>query len=192
MYRNIEIGGIDYHTELGILIDHRITIKDGNVSVSADLDGRTPGAIFEATFTGRGETRVLVAPEEYTIGDAVMAAGDDVKIAKAAKLAEIAKARYLEEMGGLDVGAFHLATDDRSKALLSGAYNKARANSAFTTKWKDAEGAFHAVDAETVIAAYDAMTDWVETLFAREAELVATVKAATTVGDAQAVIWSPA
>jgi hypothetical protein len=157
--------------------------------VSSDLGGSTPGAEFEATFTGRGETRVLIAPEEYVIGDTIFEEGDDIKIAKAAKLAEIAKARYLEEMSGLDVGTFHLATDDRSKALLSGAYNKARDNSTFTTKWKDAEGAFHAVDAETVVAAYDAMTDWVETLFAREAGWAAIINAATTIAAVEAVSW---
>ncbi|MDR3164991.1 MAG: hypothetical protein LBU13_05385, partial [Synergistaceae bacterium] len=150
MYRDITIGDTNYRANLGILNDHRITIKDGVVSVSADLESRTPEAEFEATFTGRGNISIITAPknaddidaseeraEEYVIGDAVFEPGDDVKIAKAAKLFEIAAARYAEEMNGLDVGIFHLATDDRSKMLLSGAYNNARGNSEFTAKWKD-------------------------------------------------------
>jgi predicted naringenin-chalcone synthase len=86
MYRDITIDNVTYHADLGILIDHRITIKNEEVSVSADLKGRTPDADFEATFTGRGERCVLVAPEEHDIGDAEFEPGDDVKIAKAEKL----------------------------------------------------------------------------------------------------------
>jgi predicted naringenin-chalcone synthase len=89
MYRDIKINGVNYRADLGILVDHRITITDGKVLVSADLDGRTQGALFEATFTGRGDTRVLIAPEEYVIGDATLEEGDDVKIARAAKLPAI-------------------------------------------------------------------------------------------------------
>jgi hypothetical protein len=89
MYRNITIGDTVYRAELQALTDHRITIKDGEVSVSADLDGRTSGAEFEAAFTGRGDTRVLVAPEKYTINDAIMEPGDDLKMAKAPKLAAV-------------------------------------------------------------------------------------------------------
>jgi hypothetical protein len=111
---------------------------------------------------------------------------------KQKKLAEIADARYKEEMGGLDAGAFHLATDDRSKTMLFGAYSKARDDPEFTTQWKDAEGAFHAVDAVTIITACNAMTDWVESLFAREAELSTQIKAAETVEEVQAVEYETA
>jgi hypothetical protein len=108
---------------------------------------------------------------------------------KTAKLAEIAAARYAEEMSGLDAQAFHLATDDRSKALLAGAYMRAKGDAEFTVQWKGADGQFYTADAPAIIAAYEAITDWVETLFAREAELSAEVAAAETIEEVQSVKW---
>jgi hypothetical protein len=62
MYRNIEIDGVNHRANLGMLLDHRITIKGGEIFVSADLNGHTEGAEFEATFTGRGVIHVFAAP----------------------------------------------------------------------------------------------------------------------------------
>jgi hypothetical protein len=188
MYRDIAINGTQYRVNLGILSDHRITIKNGEVSVSPDLDASTPGAEFEATFTGRGETRVLVAPEEYVIGDATMEPGDKLKIAKAKKLAEIAAARYKAEIDGITVSDMGIQTDRESRALITGAALAATIDSTYTCQWKTAAG-FVTLDATTILSVAQAVRQHVQECFDREAELAAAVDAATTVADIEAVVW---
>jgi hypothetical protein len=188
MYRNIEINGVNYRADLDIVVDHRITIKDGEVSVSADLDGRTPGADFEATFTGRGDTQVLVAPEEYVIGDAVMEPGDDLKIAKATKLAEIANERWKTETGGATVSSMTIMTDRESIGMLNGAVTAAMQDSGYTCNWKTSQG-FVTLNAEQIITVATAIREHVQNCFDGEAELTAMVEAAETVEAINAVVW---
>jgi hypothetical protein len=186
MYRNIEIDGVNYQAELGILIDHRITIKNGGISVSADLNERTPGAEFEAAFTGRGETRVLVAPDEYVIGDAMMEPGDDLAMAKATKLAEIAAARWKDETRGVAVGGMTVDTSRESQGLITGAALQATIDDTYTCRWKTAEG-FVTLDAQTVLAVAQAVRAHVQACFDREAKLAAVIGAAETLEEVQAV-----
>jgi hypothetical protein len=189
MYRNITIGDTVYRAELQTLINHRITIKDEEVSVFSDLDGRTPGALFEAAFTGRGDTQVLVAPEEYVIGDAIMEPGDDLKMAQAKKLPEIAAARYEVEVGGITVNDMAIETDRESRSLLIGAAFVASLDTGYTCQWKTANG-FVTLTAEQIIVLAQAVRAHVQACFDQEALLTAAIEAATTIEVVEAIVWS--
>ncbi|MDR1471362.1 MAG: DUF4376 domain-containing protein, partial [Synergistaceae bacterium] len=177
MYRDIVIDGTAHRADLGILPDHRITIKDGDVSVSPDLDGRTPGAEFEAAFTGRGKIDVIAAPEECVIGDAVLEPGDDLKMARAAKLAEIAAARWREEVGGTAVNGMAIDTSRESQALVTGATPQATIDPEYTCRWKTAAG-FVELDAAAILAVAVAVRTHVQACFDKEANLAGLVNEA--------------
>jgi hypothetical protein len=188
MYRNIDLNGVSHSANLGVLLDHRIAIKDGEIEVSADLDGRTPGADFEATFTGRGDTLVLIAPEDYAIGSVVMEPGDDLKLAQDAKLSEIAATRYEVEIGGITINDMKIATDRESRSLLTGAMLTATLDVDYTCQWKTA-GGFVTLDAATILAVAQAVRAHVQACFDKEAELTAMIEAATTIAEVDAVSW---
>jgi hypothetical protein len=62
MHRIIKIGTTSYTANVGALENHRITIKAGEVSVSADLDTTMPEAEFEAVFYGRERINMITTP----------------------------------------------------------------------------------------------------------------------------------
>jgi hypothetical protein len=188
MYRDITINNTQHRADLGILVDHRITIKDGEISVSSDLDGRTPGAEFEASFTGRGQVNIIVEPEGCAIGDATMEAGDRLQLAKAAKLAEIAAARFAEETGGVAVNGMTIATDRESQALITGAALQATIDAGYTCQWKTAAG-FVTLDATAILAVVQAVREHIQGCFDREAERAGEVGATGTVEAVEAITW---
>jgi hypothetical protein len=193
MYRNIEIGGVNYHADLGILVDHRITIMDEEILVSADIDGRTPGASFEATFTGRGKTSVLVAPEEYVIGPATMEPGDDLKIAQAAKLAEISAAyAEFDAIGTAETSAgYPVQVGQAHVTKLDGAIRFAEMTDAETIYITDAGNVTH-----YNVSIADARGILLEQMgaalaaHAKKQTLRAQVEAAETVEEIDAIAWT--
>lgn len=80
--------------------------------------------------------------------------------------------RWEKENGGFDIGGMHIATDDRSKTMITGARIKADNDPNFTTPWKTPDGAFTRIDAAQIIAISNAMLDHVAACFDTE-ELVA-------------------
>jgi hypothetical protein len=76
-----------------------------------------------------------------------------------------------------------LATDDRSKLLLSAAAAKAQSDPDFTTEWKMQDGAWVTLNAQAIIAAYAAMFGWVTQCFAREQAIGEMIDAAADAGD---------
>ena len=109
---------------------------------------------------------------------------------KTDKRAEIAAARYAAEIGGCTVDGVTIATDRGSQALLTAAVVSARLDLEFKTRWKCADGHFVALDAFQLRAIGDAVTAHVEACFAREAELVELIDAATTPEELAAIKWS--
>lgn len=90
-----------------------------------------------------------------------------------------AQKRWEKENGGIDVGGARIATDDRSKVMISGARVASESNPNFSTEWKTAEGAFVTVDAAMVVAISDAMLAHVSNCFALEAQALAQIEAGT-------------
>ncbi len=85
--------------------------------------------------------------------------------------------RWEREVGGIEVNGLTVATDDRSKTMISGARVAAMANPDFKTSWKGAGGEFVPLDAHAVIAISDAVLAHVSNCFATEAQVLADIEA---------------
>ncbi|TCR07363.1 DUF4376 domain-containing protein [Neorhizobium sp. JUb45] len=83
--------------------------------------------------------------------------------------------RWEREVGGIVVGGLDVATDDRSKIMISGARMKADKDPAFTAQWKCPDGSFITLDAATIIHASDAVLDHVNDCFSIEADVLAAI-----------------
>ncbi len=111
---------------------------------------------------------------------------------KAAKLAEIAAARYEQEIGGVEIpmgnSAVTIRTDRESQGMITGAALKAMQDNDYVCHWKTPEG-FVSVTAEQIMAVADAVRNHVQTCFDREAGLVGLVGEATTVSAVEEITW---
>ncbi|WP_273794315.1 DUF4376 domain-containing protein [Brucella intermedia] len=96
-----------------------------------------------------------------------------------------AQKRWEKEVGGLEINGLTVATDDRSKTMISGARVAAQNDANFTTDWKAADGTFVTIDAAAVIAISDAMLMHVSNCFAIEAQVLAAIKAGSITTRAQ-------
>lgn len=85
--------------------------------------------------------------------------------------------RWEKEVGGIVVNGLTVATDDRSKTMISGARVAAMANPDFTTAWKGSGGEFVPLDASAVVAISDAVLAHVSNCFAIEAQVLADIEA---------------
>jgi hypothetical protein len=79
--------------------------------------------------------------------------------------------RYAAEVGGTTVSGMPIVTDDRSKALITGAALRATRSADYTLRWKTADG-FVDLNADQVIAVADAVSDHVQACFDRESALL--------------------
>jgi hypothetical protein len=97
----------------------------------------------------------------------------------AADLMSYAKdARWRKEIGGINIGGVPIATDDRSKLMITGARIKADSDTQWSTEWAGADGATYTVTAPMMIAISNAVSDHVDHCFA----VYATVKTAIDAG----------
>ena len=108
--------------------------------------------------------------------------------AKAAKIAEIAAARFDAETGGIVVGGAEIRTDRESQALITGAALKAMQDDTYSCRWKT-EAGFVELTAPQILAIADAVREHVQGCFDREAELLALVEAATTPEEVESIRW---
>ena len=99
--------------------------------------------------------------------------------ARAALLDHVALRRWEKEVGGIEINGLTVATDDRSKVMISGARVAAQNDPNFTTQWKAAGGTFATINAAAVIAISDAMLARVSNCFAIEAQVLAAIEAGT-------------
>ncbi|KAB2655872.1 DUF4376 domain-containing protein [Brucella tritici] len=93
--------------------------------------------------------------------------------------------RWEKEVGGIEINGLTVATDDRSKTMISGARVAAMANPEFTTAWKGAGGEFVPLDANAVIAISDAVLAHVSYCFATEAQVLAAIEGGSITTEAQ-------
>jgi hypothetical protein len=98
-----------------------------------------------------------------------------------------ASCRYAAETGGITVAGLPIATDDRSKLLLSAAYAQAQANPSFSVRWKTGAGSWATITAAQVTAAYNAVVAHVTACFALEASFHDQIMAAADIPTAQAL-----
>lgn len=88
-----------------------------------------------------------------------------------------AQKRWEKEVGGIEINGLTVATDDRSKTMISGARVSSMANPNFTTAWKGSGGEFVPLDASAVVAISDAVLAHVSNCFAIEAQVLADILA---------------
>jgi hypothetical protein len=190
MIRKITIAGTVYTADVTSLTDCRVTIKDGNISVSPDLETITPGAEFEAAFYGRGRINIISAPEDYDIGPLEYGPGESpLTEAKTKKLAEIAAARYAEEVGGITFSGMAIDTSRESRSLITGAAVQAITDPAYSCRWKTAQG-FVELDAKTIVDMAVAVREHVQGCFDREAGLTSVIESAETADELKAAAWN--
>ena len=191
MYRKIG----SYKAEFGTNENGRVTIKNGAVTVSQDMEKRTPDADFEALIYGRQKIIILTDrlsqdPEGMTdIGPMEFDdAADELNWAKARKREEIAAARYAEEISGVTVNGMTIRTDRESQALITGAALQAVEDPTYICQWK-AETGFVTLTAEQIKGAAQAVRAHVQGCFDKEAAAGAAIDAATTKAEVEAVTW---
>lgn len=138
-----------------------------------DMDVTQGGETFPFTYMPDDDARLSneVRALLQAGGHPIEAYAEPVPDAAALR-AYAAVARWRKETGGMTVGGFTVATDDRSKALIQGAYLQAQRNPAFTAKWKTASDAFVTIGATEIEAVALAVAAHIQVCFAKEAEVV--------------------
>jgi hypothetical protein len=141
--------------------------------VLIDMDVTRDGETFPFTYAPdddaplSNEVRALLHGGSYPIETYAEPMPDPATLRAYAEVA-----RWRKETAGIYVGGFTVATDDRSKALIQGAYLQAQRDPAFTAQWKTAAGAFVTIGAAQIEAVALAVAAHIQACFAREAEVV--------------------
>ena len=108
--------------------------------------------------------------------------------AKAAKIAEIAHARWAAETGGITLQGMTIRTDRESQAMITGAALKAIQDAEYSCSWKT-DGGFVQLSAPQILAIADAVRAHVQECFDHERALNALVDAAETVAELEGITW---
>lgn len=124
---------------------------------------------------------LLTVPEAHVPAvSAILADPNWQEVAARDRLvAYAAERRWRKEVGGIVVAGVPVATDDRSKLMVTGARVAAQADSGWATVWHGADGQTYPIDAASLIAISDAVQAHVNAGFA----IFATVKAAIEAGE---------
>mgnify|MGYP002782327663 CR=1 FL=1 len=154
---NTRISNLRYADPQGALIDMDVTRGDETFPFTYAPDDDAPLS---------NEVRALLQGGGYTI-EAYAEPMPDA----AALRAYAAVARWRNEIAGISVGGLNVATDDRSKALIQGAYLQAQRDVAFTAQWKTASGSFVTIGAAQIEAVALAVAAHIQACFAKEAEV---------------------
>ena len=109
--------------------------------------------------------------------------------AKAEARARIAAARWAAETGGTTAAGVPIATDDRSKTLISAAADRARRGAQTTFTFKGDDQRFVQIDAGAMMAIEQLVAEFVQGCFEREFALSGQIDAAQTIEAADAVAW---
>lgn len=94
----------------------------------------------------------------------------DLAREKQQQKARVAAVRYQKETAGITKDGISIATDDRSKSLLSGKALKASRDDTVTAQWKTS-GGWVTLDATQILAISDAVDAYVQECFDREAAI---------------------
>ncbi len=92
--------------------------------------------------------------------------------------------RYTKEIGGITVSGVPIQTDRESRAILTGAYIRAKEDNTYTVRWKTPDG-FITLNAATIIAISDAVADHVQKCYAAEADVAADILTLTSVQEVE-------
>lgn len=99
--------------------------------------------------------------------------------AKQAAVDAIAAERFTRETTGTTVGGIAVFTDRTTQMKLTGAAMRAQRDPAYTVDWKQSDGSFVTLNATQLIAIADAVGDYVQACYTREAALLAALEGGT-------------
>jgi len=112
-----------------------------------------------------------------------------LELAKANKIAELADNRWQAEESSVRVYGALISTNRDSRAALNNASMLLQSGAVETVSWKAANGTWLDLDANEMTSVVQAVALYVETCFTTEKQLVALVKAATTIEAVEAIKW---
>lgn len=92
--------------------------------------------------------------------------------------------RYTKEIGGITVSGVPIQTDRESRAILTGAYIRAKEDNTYTVRWKTPDG-FVTLNASTIIAISDAVAEHVQKCYAAEADVAADILSFISVAEVE-------
>jgi hypothetical protein len=151
--------------------------------------GRWARFVDEPTeFDPATQTRTRTLPATVADGDVTVAyqvTDKPLAEVKAARVAALAAYRYTKEIGGVTVAGIVVATDDRSKMLIAGAYAAAKNNVREEFKFKGGAG-FVTLTKAQIDGVGDAVFGHVQDCYAAEAAHVAAINACETAAEAAA------
>lgn len=124
---------------------------------------------------------LLTVPESYQAAFA----GLDLTDARPGLLAYAAKLRWQTEVGGIVVAGVPVATDDRSKLMVTGARVAAAADPNWVTVWHGADGGSYPIDASAIIAVSDAVQAHVNATFSAFAAVKSAIEAGSVTTTAE-------
>lgn len=104
-------------------------------------------------------------------------APEPVALSKAELVTYAADKRWRLEVGGITIAGVPIATDDRSKLMITGARVAAMADPGWSTVWHGADGQTYPVDATAMIAISDAVQAHVNSSFASFATIKSAIEA---------------
>lgn len=133
-----------------------------------------------------GGDELFVPPEHEASVTAIVAeVGWQERAGKAALIAYAADLRWRLEVGGIIVAGVPVATDDRSKVMITGARVAAAADPDWTTVWHGADGATYPIDAPAMIAISNLVQAHVNAGFATFAAVKAAIDAGEVTTEAE-------
>ena len=117
-----------------------------------------------------------------------------LEVSKNAKRAEVATARYAEEMGGFNLpaeqGGMFVRTDARNRTLLNAASVRAASDPAYEVpNWKTHAGDFITLTNAMILTLNGAVEQFIAGCFAKEKALNDAIAATTTVQELNAIRW---
>lgn len=104
---------------------------------------------------------------------------------RAALIAYAADRRFRKEVAGIEVNGISVATDDRSKLMITGARLATMADPEWSTVWHGSDGNTYPVDAVGMIAISDAVQSHVNSGFATFAVVKAAIEAGEITTEAE-------
>lgn len=106
------------------------------------------------------------------------------------KLAEIAAARYEEEVGGVTVGGITIATDRQTQSIITGAFISMSQGLLASVDWKAENGTWVKLNLTQLTPIAQAVVGHVQGCFTKESVLAEQVAVATTIADVKAIKYT--
>ncbi len=144
--------------------------------------------VLEITFNGQVEYMLgYSAVKKVTVTDAPN--GEVLDVVKDKKKAEIASARYKQEIAGVEVAGMTVKTDRESQGLITGAALQAFVDPTYTCRWKTAD-TFIELTAEQIQGVAMTVRLHVQGAFDKEACLSGLIEACTTPEEVAQITWA--